>query len=212
MLTKRTLEIARRKNVLVHLRPSSKLCALILQHFKMYPCIFFVVLPSQSPSLPFQRVEACLHGRECVHFGQQANLWFYTLWSRSRQENTTSRSELVRSSTQKDTKDNMATGNQANNVQWKHCDICVFLSCLLGIFRFEDFETDQRRVKVNEMFSMAISNNILLTKFWDWFVLQKHQLEELSGDSHRETWKTRKIKRLKQTIINPFKTWKDWKT
>ena len=35
-------------------------------------------MPSQSPSLPFDSVQACLHGRECVHFGQQANMWFYT--------------------------------------------------------------------------------------------------------------------------------------
>ena len=36
MLTKITLEVARSKNVLVHLRPSSKLWVRILQHFQMY--------------------------------------------------------------------------------------------------------------------------------------------------------------------------------
>ena len=50
----------------------------ILQHFQMYTCTFFVAMPSQSPSLPFDSVQACLHGRECVHFGQQTNMWFYT--------------------------------------------------------------------------------------------------------------------------------------
>ena len=35
-------------------------------------------MPSQSPSLPFDSVQACLHGREYVDFGQQANMWFYT--------------------------------------------------------------------------------------------------------------------------------------
>ena len=39
---------------------------------------FFVAMPSQSPSLLFDSVQACLHGRECVHFGQKANMWFYT--------------------------------------------------------------------------------------------------------------------------------------
>ena len=35
-------------------------------------------MPSQSPSLPFGRIQACLHGRECVDLGQRANTWFYT--------------------------------------------------------------------------------------------------------------------------------------
>ena len=78
MLTKITLEVACSKNVLVHLRRSSKLWAQILQNFQMYTCTFFVAMPSQSPSLPFDSVQGCLHGRECVHFGQQVNMWFYT--------------------------------------------------------------------------------------------------------------------------------------
>ena len=78
MLTKITLEVARRKNVLVHLWPSSKLWARILNMFKYTRVLFFVAMPSQSPSLPFDSVQACLHGREWVHFGQQANMWFYT--------------------------------------------------------------------------------------------------------------------------------------
>ena len=77
MLTKITLKVARRKNVLEHLRLSSKLWVRILQHFQMYTCTFFVAMSFQSPSLPFDSVQACLHGRECVHFGQQANIWFY---------------------------------------------------------------------------------------------------------------------------------------
>ena len=76
MLTTITLEVARSKNVLVHLWPSSKLWARILQHFQMYTCTFFVAMPSQSPLLPFDSVQACLLGWECVHFGQQANMWF----------------------------------------------------------------------------------------------------------------------------------------
>ena len=44
MLTKITLEVARSKNVLVHLRPSSKLWARILQHFQMYTCTSFLLL------------------------------------------------------------------------------------------------------------------------------------------------------------------------
>ena len=46
--------------------------------FKCTRVLFSVAMPSQSPSLPFDSVQACLHGRECVHFGQQANMWFYT--------------------------------------------------------------------------------------------------------------------------------------
>ena len=46
--------------------------------FKCTRILFFVAMLSQSPSLPFDSVQACLHGRECVHFGQQANMWFYT--------------------------------------------------------------------------------------------------------------------------------------
>ena len=52
------------------------------------------------------------------------------------------------------------------------------------------------------MFSMAISNNILLTNIGGWLVVKKHQLEELSDDSERDSLETRKIK----TIINTFKT------
>ena len=70
--------MARSKNVFVQLRPSSNLWAWILQHFQMYTCTFFVAMPSQSPSLPFDSVQVCLHGRECVDIGQQANMWFYT--------------------------------------------------------------------------------------------------------------------------------------
>ena len=44
MLTKITLEVARSKNVLVQLRPSSKLWARILQHFQTYTCTFFLLL------------------------------------------------------------------------------------------------------------------------------------------------------------------------
>ena len=43
MLTKITLEVAHSKNVLVHLRPSSKLWARILQHFQMYRCTFLLL-------------------------------------------------------------------------------------------------------------------------------------------------------------------------
>ena len=60
------------------LRPCSKSWARILQHFQIYTCTFFVAMPSQSPSLPFDSVQACLHGRECVDFGQQTSMWFYT--------------------------------------------------------------------------------------------------------------------------------------
>ena len=45
--------------------------------FKCTRVLFFVAMPSQSPSLPFDSVQACLHGRECVDFGQQTNMWFY---------------------------------------------------------------------------------------------------------------------------------------
>ena len=81
MLTKITLEVARGENVVVHLWPSSKLWARILQQFQMYTCTLFVAMPSQSPSLPFDSVQACLRGRECVHVGQQTNMWFYTFSS-----------------------------------------------------------------------------------------------------------------------------------
>ena len=56
------------KNVFVQLRPSSKLGARILQHFQMYMCTLFVAMPSQSPSLPFDSVQVCLHGRKMRRF------------------------------------------------------------------------------------------------------------------------------------------------
>ena len=50
--------------------------------FKCTRVLVLVAMPSQNPSLPFDSVQACLHGRECVHFGQQAKMWFYTYSSR----------------------------------------------------------------------------------------------------------------------------------
>ena len=46
--------------------------------FKCTRVLFFVAMPSPNPSLPIDSVQACLHDRECVDFGQQANMWFYT--------------------------------------------------------------------------------------------------------------------------------------
>ena len=49
MLTKITLEVACSKNFLVHLRPSSKLWARILQHFQIYTCTFFCCYAFPKP-------------------------------------------------------------------------------------------------------------------------------------------------------------------
>ena len=46
--------------------------------FKCTRVVCFVAMPSQSPSLPFDSVQARRHGQDCVDFGQQTNMWFYT--------------------------------------------------------------------------------------------------------------------------------------
>ena len=78
MLTKITLEVQVWRTSFFNFDQAASFERGFCNIFKCTRVLFLLLCLPKAFRYHFDSVQACLHGRECVDFGQQANMWFYT--------------------------------------------------------------------------------------------------------------------------------------